>query len=166
MKSSARNNEEEVFLPVTLVKLVFKIAQVFQLTSFDEFSLLDTLQQGLNMKLKTFDLEDIDERKMCLTIVSIIRVSEKFNNINSEFTKVKLDTIFYELGITNEEFNNQEFTTFKEMNYHVETPTAAEALYELIEKHLDDFKKKDFLLEFSLDILRLAYTFKTRIYEV
>lgn len=160
----AKNKQDESFLPESLVKLVLKIAQSFRLKSFDEFSLLDTLQSGLAKYLNALNGQEITETDMIKLIVSIIRVSEKFNNINSEFTKVKLDRIFKDLAITNEEFNNQEFATFKAIDFRIESPIVAETVYDLIQKHLNHFKKLDLLLEMSFDILRIVYTFRTEIY--
>lgn len=161
----------DVFLPESLVKLVFKIALKFNVPSFDEFSLIDTLQQWFNNKLMTFNGDDIDDRRLCLSIIAVLKVSEKFNNINSQLSKTKIDTIFSELGITEkmsigkDEFTKQEFTIFQEMNFKVKSPSTAEAVFELIEKHLADIRKRDFLLEFSFDILRLVYSSRSQIYD-
>lgn len=161
----AHNDDDEIFLPEGLVKLALKIAQTFRLRSFDEFSLLDTLQHGLNTTLKSSNGHKIDEREMCLIIVSIMRLSEKFNNTNSEFKKLKLNNLFIKLGVTNEKFKNQEFATFKIMGFQIKSPTVAETIYVFIEKHLENYNKLDFLLEFSFDILRIAYTFKSQIFD-
>lgn len=159
------NNHGELFLPVSLVKLVFKVSKLFRLPSIDEFSMLDTLQWSLYKSIKLSDGHAIDEKEMCLMLVNIIRLTEKFNKATSKLTKLKLDQIFMDLGITSEEFNSKEFETFKSMDFRIMSPVVAEMVYQLIEEHLVGLMNKDFLYEFSLDVLRLTYVYRTSIYD-
>lgn len=160
------NNHGEIFLPVSLVKLVFKVAKLFRLPSIDEFSILDTLQWSLYKRIKMSDGHPVDEKEMCLMLVNIIRLTEKFNKATSKLTKIKLDQIFMDLGLTSEEFNSKEFETFKSMDFRIVSPVVVETVYQLIEEHLVGLmNKKDFLFEFSLDVLRLTYVYRTSIYE-
>lgn len=154
-----------VFLPESLVKLTIKIAKSFEIRSYDEFSLLDTLQYGLfqyyqlNTKLE-------NEKELCLLIINIIRLTDKFNKMDSNLTKVKLDAIFPELQITSKEFNEFEYKVFKAMNFKICTPIIVETIHEIISVHLVNLiDNPDFLLEFSLDILRLVYCWRKEIYE-
>lgn len=160
------DRHEDLFLPENLVKLVLKIARIFELTSFDEFSLLDTLQFAVVKKVLQVD-KDLDERKMILTIVNLIRTTEKFNKSVSTLTRIKLSQIFPNLGITDEEFNKDELEVFKLVDFQVVNPVVVELIFNLIGLHFTDpQKKKNFLFEFSLDILRFVYTFRGNIYHV
>lgn len=92
-----------IFLPESLVRLVLKIAQKFEISSYGEFIMLDTFQSGLaTAMMKLNDDEELNERQMTLLIVNIIRLSEKSNNVKSPLTIVKLDEIFCGLGITSD----------------------------------------------------------------
>lgn len=155
-------DHEEIFLPSSLVTLVFKIAKTFKLTSYDEFSLLDTLQFALS---KNFEKE-MNEKTLNIFIINIVRIVEKYNKSGSQLTNLKLAEVFPQLGITNEEYNDQEFQVFKSIEFKVLTPSSVELIYHFIETHLFDLKKKDFIFEFSLDILRIVYAARTKIYDV
>lgn len=150
-----------LFLPSPLVKLVFKISQMFGINSYDEFSLLENLQNVLLTKFLS-GLE-FDEKETTLTIVSIIRLSEKFNNNNSKLNKEKLNSIFVDFEI--DDFKSAEFRTFREMNFEFKSPQIVELIYKLIEKYLVSYKR-DILFELSLDVLRLVYCSKSLVYEL
>lgn len=153
-----------IFLPTSLVKLVLKVANLFNLTSYDEFSLLDTIEVCLNSAMEKN--EELDEQKMTILIINIIRVTEKFNKASSEITKAQLETIFKELSISSQDFNRQEFETFKAMKFHVMNPHCVEAIYKFIEMHLPEFKlSENSLFELSLDVLRFVYALKCKIYK-
>ncbi|CAO1428773.1 unnamed protein product [Diamesa serratosioi] len=155
----------EIFLPESLVKLTMKIAKSFEITSYDEFSLLDTLQYGL-FQYYQLNTELKNEKEFCLLIVNIMRLTDKFNKMNSKLTKVKLDAIFPELQITNKDMNEFEYKVFKAMNFKICTPIIVETIHEVISVHLVNLiDNPEFLLEFSLDILRLAYCWRKEIYD-
>lgn len=162
--AAALNKHEHIFLPPHLVQLVVQIAKLFELASIDEFSLMDTLRVGIVKNLEMFN-ENLDDKKSCIFLVNVIRLSEKKNKAKSQLTKIKIDSIFNHLGITNEEFNTEEFTVFKLLNFKIEEPVVAETIYHLIDVHLPHMKK-DLLYEFALDILRMAYFLRSRIYEM
>jgi hypothetical protein len=101
----------EVFIPKSLVKLVLKIAEQFEIPGCDEFSILDTLQTSLvksEIIQKIFE-DKMSEKQMCIMILSIIRICEKSNRMHSNLTKMKMDEAFPELGLTNHDFNSEEF---------------------------------------------------------
>lgn len=152
--------ENQFFLPVSLTKIVMKIAKAFKFSSYDEFSLLDTLQFVLS---KNIEMEINDEKGMTIFLLNVVRISEKFNT--AEMVMSKLETIFPQLGISSEEFNRVEFKIFETIDFHVQPPAVVELLYNLIEEKLGDLKRKDFVFEFSLDILRIVYSARSFIYE-
>lgn len=153
------------FLPKSLVKLVQKIAKIFEISSYDEFSLLDTLEFALNRNMEKH--EEIDERKMTLLLINIIRLTEKYNKASSQLTKVKIESVFKEIGISSDEFNQGEFETFKLMDFHIVNPISVEIIFNFVEINLRELKaKKEFLFEFSVDILRLVYFWRTQIYNM
>lgn len=154
--------QEMIFIPESLVILVLKLARKFEFNSIDVFSLLDTLENTLRRYSKR--LGEIDERKMYLLLINIIRISEKFNRASSELTKAKLETIFQDLGLTSNDYNQSEFATFKSMDFKVSTPTVAETIYNLIEVHSDILPRKDSMFEFAMIILRYVYAKKSTIY--
>lgn len=99
---------DDIFLPESLVRLVLKIAQKFEISSYGEFIMLDTFQSGLaTAMMKLNDDEELDERQMTLLIVNIVRLSEKSNNVKSPLTNVKLDEIFRDLGISSDGMANR-----------------------------------------------------------
>lgn len=154
-----------IFLPESVVKLTMKIAKSFEITSYDEFSLLDTLQLGL-FQYYELNTELKNEKEFCLLIVNILRLTDKFNKMNSNITKVKLDAIFPELQITNKEMNEFEYKVFRAMNFKICTPFIVEKIHEIINVHLINLiDNNEFLMEFSLDILRLAYCWRKEIYD-
>lgn len=154
-----------VFLPESLVKLTLKIAKTFEIRNYDEFSLLDTLQYGLFQYYQLNTKLD-NEKELCLLIVNIIRITDKFNKMDSNITKIRLDAIFPELQITSKEFNDFEYKVFKAMNFKICKPFIVETIYEIIRVHLVNLiNNPDFLYEFSLDILRLVYCWRTEIYD-
>lgn len=154
-----------VFLPEYLVRLTLKIAKSFEIRNYDEFSLLDTLQYGL-FQYYQLDMELENEKELSLLILNIIRITDKYNKMDSNLTKVKLDAILPELQITSKEFNDFEFKVFKAMNFKICRPFIVETIYELISEHLITLiDNPEFLFEFSLDILRLIYCWRTEIYE-
>lgn len=161
---------EEVFLPRSLVNLVLKLANSFEIAGIDQFSLMDTLSIGL---FKLFnassaeELEKIDEKQICLLIVNIVRVTEKFNKAEAKLTKLKLASIFPGLDITDEEFNQHEFKTFKMLDFQIKDAVIVEEIHKLIENQLSQhLPKKYFLVELSLDILRLLYLWRSEIYDL
>ena len=154
-----------VFIPESLVKLAMKIAKSFEIRSYDEFSLLDTLQYGL-FQYYQLNTELDNEKELCLLIVNIIRLTNKFNKMDSNLTKVKLDAIFPELQISSKEFNEFEYKVFKAMNFKICTPFIVETIHEIISVNLVKIiDNPEFLFELSLDILRLVYCWRTEIYE-
>lgn len=154
-----------VFLPESLVRLTLKIAKSFEIRNYDEFSLLDTLQYGL-FQYYQLDRELENEKELCLLILNVIRLTDKFNKMDSILTKVKLDAIFPELQITSKEFNEFEFKVFKAMSFKICKPFIVETIHELIREHLVTLiDNPEFLFEFSLDILRLVYCWRTEIYD-
>lgn len=159
------DRHEDLFLPENLVKLVLKIARVFELTSFDEFSLLDTLHLAIVKKVLEVD-KNLDERKMIVTLVNFIRITEKFNKSASPLARMKLCQIFPNLGITEKEFNNHELEVFKLTGFQVANPVVVELIFNFISLHFSELQKKNFLFEFSMDILRFVYTFRSSIYQV
>lgn len=172
-KSSAEPEESQsqcpdddvFFLPESLQKLILKIARMFELNSFNEFSLMESLEYTILHN--SLQIDDMDETKMSLLIINIIRLSEKFNCATSKITKIKLNSIFSELGFSNDEFNEQEFETFRTMNFNVRYPSAVEIIYNYIQLLLPELhEKKNHILEFTLDILRLAYSCRQKIYDV
>jgi len=151
-------------LPEELVKIVLKLVKLSGIRSYDEFSLLDTIQFRYRRMLEKN--ETIDEKTLTLITINIIRLSEKFNNADSKLTKVKLDLIFREMDITSKEFDQFELPTFQLMNFQVMTPVAYEEIHRLIHQHLTTFfSDLDFLFEVSIDILRLTYVWRIKIYE-
>lgn len=158
-------DDDVFFLPESLQNLVMKIAKMFEFNSFNEFSLMESLEYTILHN--TLEIDDMDETKMSLLIINIIRLSEKFNCATSKITKIKLNSIFSELGFSNDEFNDNEFTTFRTMNFNVRYPSVVEFIYNFIETLLPELhEKKSHILEFTLDIMRLAYSSRQKIYDV
>lgn len=150
-----RESYIEVFLPESLVKLVLKIAKNFKLSCFDEFSILDTLQFACH---KNFEHNFESKKDMTFFIMSVIRITEKFN-------KASLKVGIPQLG-SSENLVQKEFKFFKSMDFHVCAPRAVETLHEMIESHLSEFLRKDFIFDFSVDILRIVYAERSKIYDV
>lgn len=105
------------------------------------------------------------EKEMTMLIINILRLSEKFNKSSALVFKVQIDKVFENLGIERDVINGKEIEHFKSFNYEVKHPAIAEALYQLIDDHLDANEKKDYILEVSFDILRLFYCWRTKIHE-
>lgn len=105
------------------------------------------------------------EKEMTMLVINILRLSEKFNKSSAKLFKIHIDEAFQNLGIDRNLINSKEIEHFKSFNYEVKNPAIAEALYQLIDNHLDAVDKKDHILSVSFDILRLFYCWRTRIYE-
>lgn len=153
----------DIFLPDSLVKVVLKLAKKFELSSFNEFSLLDSLQLSLCNQMESGC--DMDEKSMVLLVINVIRLTEKFNSAMSRLTQLKVDEVFGELGITNDEFKAHEFEAFKMMNFKFVSPHSFEMVYNLVQTHLTD-ESKDFLFDLSLDVLRFVYCWRSGIFDV
>ena len=163
--SNTHHNDDykEFFLPTSLIKLVMKIAKIYQLSSLDEFSVFETLQFAL---FKSIEIEITDEKTMTILIINIIRITEKYNKATSMLTRTKLESLFPQLGITSDEFNQQEFKIFEAIDFQVQNPQIVEMIYKIIETSLSEFIKKEFIFEFSVDILRIVYASRINIYDV
>jgi hypothetical protein len=155
-------------LPESLVRLSLKIAKSFDITDCNLFSILDTLQFALevNFKAQLSSQASIDEKEMTILIVNIIRLSEKYNKAYSKLTKVEITKIFGNLQIDRKEVNDKEFEHFKSFNYDVKEPKIVELIYNLIDIHLDTINMtKDSLMTMALDILKIFYCWRVKIYE-
>lgn len=134
-----------LFLPESLVRLALKIAKAFEISGYNLFSMLDTLQFALEVNYQA--QKAIDEKEMTILIVNIIRLSEKYNKMASQLTKIEITRIFGGLQIESE-FNQKEFEHFKSFNYEVKTPKIVEMIYELIDTHLDTVSPQRFTRDF------------------
>ncbi|CAO1428247.1 unnamed protein product [Diamesa tonsa] len=156
-----------IFLPESLVRLTLKIAKLFEIRNYDEFSLLDSLQYGLYQYYELNTMSEFNEKELSMLIINIIRLTDKFNNMESNISKVKIDDIFPELQITSNEFNDFEYKVFKAMNFKICKPFIVERIHEIISVHLLKLiDNPEFLFECSLDILRFVYRYRTVIYNV
>ena len=118
-----------------------------------------------NFKLMGKDQNEFCEKEMTMLIINILRLSEKFNKASAKVCKVKIDQAFENLGIERDVINSKEIEHFKSFNYEVKHPVIAETIYQLIDNHLDNMEKKDYILGVSFDILRLFYCWRVKIYE-
>lgn len=119
----------------------------------------------LNYKILLKNGKEIDEKEMIMLIINIIRLSEKFNKSSSKLIKIHVDKAFENLGIDRKEINRKEFEHYKMFNYAIKTPTIVESIYKLIEGHLDDADKNDFVLDFASDVLKIFYCWRSKIYD-
>jgi hypothetical protein len=161
---------QQTFLPKNLVKLVIKIAKAFGLSSYDEFSLLETIQHGLyqniiDLSLDQLEDNEVDQKRICCLIINIIRITEKFNTRFSIFTKIELISVFKNLGLSQAEFDRRELDVMKSMRFRIMDSVAADTIYHFIGKYLPEVDKR-FMFEVSLDILRLVFLWKTEIYSM
>ncbi|CRK90442.1 CLUMA_CG004136, isoform A [Clunio marinus] len=158
------NFEERIFLPSSLIKLVFSVSKLFELSSYNEFSLLDTLEFALNAKYNLInDRGTFDEKEMAIFIFNVILITVKFNTANPN-TRNELQAVMKQLGIENKESIEQEFETFSLMNFKILDPYVVELIFNLVEVHLSAFQGKNDVFEKSLDILRIAYFNRNAIY--
>lgn len=158
----------EFFLPESLVKLVFKITKIFEISDYNLFSILDTLRYALqeNYQAHLKIQKPMDEKEMTILIVNIIRLSEKYNRMSSKLTKIEINKIYGNLQIDEKEFNGKEFEHFKSFNFKVEVPTFVETIYGLIDTHLDTISiSKESLMKFALDVLKVFYCWRIKIFE-
>lgn len=151
------------FLPESLIKLVMKIAKVYNFSSIDEFSLMDTLQFTIFKNIHNLNI--VDEKSMTIFILNIVMITDKFNRTKSTLTEAELDQICQKLDISGKELYKQEFAVFKTMEYQIQTPVVVEMIYDFIEKHMTEYKKKHFIYEMALDVMRIVYVMKKYIYE-
>ena len=157
---------QDLFLPESLIRLVIKICKSYNISKYDQFSILDTLNFALFNDFKESLSKDAfkDEEKMYTMILNIIRLCEKYNNSNSGFAK-KIDTVFKELGINKNVYNVSELESYKMMDYEVKNPAVLEAIYDLVENNLDTNEQKNQVFDFSNDVLVLFYCWKNSIYD-
>lgn len=158
----------QLFLPESLVKLALKITRAFDISGYNLFSILDTLQYALevNYQAQIKSEDKIDEKEMTILIVNIIRLCEKYNKMSSKFTKVEITKIFGNLQISQKEFNSKELEHFKSFNFQVKAPKIVELIYGLIDSHLDTINMtREALMNMALDILIIIYCWRIKIYE-
>lgn len=137
-----------------------KLSRKFQLTGVEEFSLLDTLQYGLERN----SLSNTEE--MTSLLFQIINITRKYNTADSMLNKRNLEKVFG-VGTTSSASNyKHEFEVLKSLDFKVKTSAVVEMIYQRIEDHLSDHAKKDFLFSYSLDILRFVYLVRENIYDV
>lgn len=155
----------DLFLPESLVGLVIKICKSYNISKYDQFSILETLNFALFNDFKeSMDKNAFkDEEKMYIMIVNIVRLCEKFNNSSSSFAK-KIDQIFKELGINKNVYNVSELESYKLMDYDVKSPVILEQVYDLIDKNLDTNEQKNEYFDYANDILVLFYYWKNAMY--
>lgn len=155
----------DLFLPESLVGLVIKICKSYNISKYDQFSILETLNYTLFNDFKeSLDKNTFkDEEKMYIMIINIVRLCEKFNNSSSSFVK-KIDQIFKELGINKNVYNVSELESYKLMDYEVKTPVILEQVYALIDKNLDTNEQKNEYFDYANDILVLFYYWKNAMY--
>ncbi|CAG9809836.1 unnamed protein product [Chironomus riparius] len=169
MASTSKNSSaltcQDLFLPESLVRLVIKICKSYNISKYDQFSILDTLNFALFNDFKESLSKDAfkDEEKMYIMILNIIRLCEKFNNSSSSFAK-KIDTIFKELGINKNVYNVSELESYKMMDYEVKNPVVLEAIYDFVENNLNSNDQKNQVFDFSNDLLVLVYLWKDSIF--
>jgi hypothetical protein len=158
-KSNVRDSNQN-FLPESLVKLVAKIANFLELSSIDEFSLLDTLQFAID---KNIDSDISDEKGMAIFLLNVVRISGKFNSASS--TRSQLEKLLADLEISAEDFHQQEFAVFKFLDFQIQTPVLAEQVYELIEVFMKEFRRKELIFAIALNILRIVYASRESIFK-
>lgn len=87
---------------------------------------------------------------------------------------LELQVMVWQAGVNREtidefdnisDFNNKEFEVFKSIDFKFATPVAVEAIYNIIQKQLSSYNK-ELLFEFSLDLLRVVYLTKRKIYDM
>ena len=161
--NSSSSCQGVIFLPHSTVNLAFKLAKIFEISSYNLFSLLDSLLEVI-LKSANLATENVSDKTVCIMLINIIRISEKLNNAASQLTKVKLDAIFVDLGISSEEFDKHEFEVYSLMGFKASTPLIVETIHNLIEVHLPNVKRKDYLFEFSMDILKMVYALRNEMY--
>lgn len=166
-QNTVKRSYEDLFLPESLVKLVLKISKKFDISNHDVFSILDTLQFALfneycnSLRNETFK----DEQKMCILIINIIRVSEKYHKAASSFSK-NVDKIFKEMGINKNVYNVSEFEAFKLMKFEqVKSPAILEEIYKLVKRNIESNKMKNLVYDNSNNVLVIFYCWKNRIYQ-
>jgi hypothetical protein len=162
--ASDQNDAKDVnqfFLPESLVKIVAKIANFLELSSIDEFSILDTLQFAIGKNINSETIAD--EKGMSIFLLNVVRISKKFNSASS--TKPQLEKLLADLEISSEEFHQQEFAVFKSMDFQIQTPVLAEQVYKFIEVFMKDFNRKEVIFAVALDILRIVYASRESIHK-
>lgn len=156
--NECENFNEVIFLPGTLVRLVMKIAKTLRINCYDEFSLLDTLQETLSRE-STVN-QEMNEEKVISLITNVIKITEKMNNANSQLNKFELDSIFPGV-LARKPSNKDEFLVFESMGFKIAKPVLLEMVYELIDK--SSFKENQLMLSFVLEVVRFVYIEKSEI---
>lgn len=155
-------SSEEVFLPEAVVKLVLKICKTFEISKFDTFSVLETLQAALYSNLFAQYPRTVKETAMI--ILNAVRLTEKFQKSANSFAK-NCDKVFEALGMTKDEYNDSEVRTYHLMDYKIINPEILEEIYYIIEKneHLNS-ELKNSVYECAVDVLTIFYSWKYRIF--
>lgn len=108
--------------------------------------------------------DDWDEKEIIILIINIIRLSEKFNNQSSKLTKLQIDKAFGDLDISRDEINNKEFKHFSLIGHEFKNPE----MFEKLQKHfenLEGFENNEIILENAIDILKLFYCHRLKIFD-
>lgn len=159
----------QFYIPESLVNLVLKIAKEFEISGFNLFSILDTLQFALEMNYQAqlSSQNPWDETEMTILIINIIRLAEKYNKMTSKLTKVPITKMYAALDIDPNKINEKEFQHFKSFNFEIKSPVIVETIYKLIDEHMNGISiSKDKVMVFSLDVLKIFYCWRIKIYEI
>lgn len=154
---------DDLFLPAAIIKLIVKVAKIFEMSSVDEFSILETLHSAILKNTEALD-GSLDEKVIGIILLNIIRITDKYNKAGSAISQAKLESFFAASGITAKELNQHELAVYKSINFEVLQSATVEFLFELIATHLAEQDNKPFLFEIALDVLRAVYLNAAEIY--
>lgn len=162
--NSSSNQDEEILLdefilPEELVKLTMIIAEKLEISLVNELSILENLERGLKEIIE----ENLDEKEITILIINIIRLTEKFNDATkTEFLSAKIKELCDTLEIN---INDGEIYAFQKLNFQItDDPEVVKMIHQLIDLHLNVQDKSD-ILDLALQILRIFYCSKVRIYQ-
>lgn len=157
-------SHDDLFLLSSIVKIIVKLAKNFELSSVDEFSIMETLHFAMLKNTEAFS-DNLDEKAIALFLVNIISISDKFNNAGSKMTQARLEPFLTEFGVTIDQLNSCEFSVFKSIDFEVQQSKAVDLIFDLVSTHLDEQNSKPVLFEIALDILRVVFMKAEEIYE-
>ncbi|KAG5673536.1 hypothetical protein PVAND_003576 [Polypedilum vanderplanki] len=153
------------FLSISVVEVILKLSKQFQLEGYDEFSILDTLEFALDNKFEMSDKEEnIDD--ICIFILSVSKITEKFNKAMLNISKEEIKSLFDQLEIKNVNCIKDEFEAYKLMDFEIKEPQTFCEIYNMIENHFDkSSEEKMIVFNCAIDVLRLVYCWKAQIFD-
>lgn len=158
------SNHDDLFLSAIIVNIIIKVAKIFEISSVDEFSIMETLHYAIMKNAEALE-ETLDEKVITVFVLNIIRISDKYNKAGSTMSQAKLESFLPGLGVTADELNKHELDVFKSHDLKVLESVTVDLIFDLMSSLLAEQENKPFLFEIAMDVLRGVYINAVEIYE-